>query len=382
MSRPNQKEQGTVLLTTLLIMTVMAAITVALMDDIQLSVKRTINVQAYAQADWQADGAEDFVLAYLENDFADLAPEAKALLLQSRTPQVLPTPTGSITLTLKDASQCFNLNAVVNEAGARNDAAWREFAQLGQLLGLPENQATSLSSALVDWEDADQQQSTGGAEDGTYLRKNPPYRTADTALRGPEELRAVEGMDEELWELFKPFVCTGGTGVLPLINVNSLTAERTLVLAAALSGEQSGADMVPAAQAILRDRPLTGYASPDEYTEVLAATGIEGAEARAARLGLDVTSVFVEVVTQVGPAERVRSYRYDSSGGGLQARSGESTENAENVENTERGVSPEGGEGVDTASWVLTYRGWGRETFRPEIETLTDANSETEVDAR
>jgi len=43
-------------------MTVMAAITVALMEDIQLSVKRTVNVQAYAQADWQADGAEDFVL--------------------------------------------------------------------------------------------------------------------------------------------------------------------------------------------------------------------------------------------------------------------------------------------------------------------------------
>jgi len=69
-----QKEKGTVLLTTLLIMTVMAAITVALMEDIQLAVKRTINVQAYSQADWQADGAEDFVLAYLQNDFAALAP--------------------------------------------------------------------------------------------------------------------------------------------------------------------------------------------------------------------------------------------------------------------------------------------------------------------
>jgi type II secretory pathway component PulK len=101
-----QKERGTVLLTTLLIMTVMAAITVALMEDIQLSVKRTINVQAYAQADWQADGAEDFVTAYLKNDFQALAPVAKAALLQSKTPLVLPTPDGAITLTLKDGSQC------------------------------------------------------------------------------------------------------------------------------------------------------------------------------------------------------------------------------------------------------------------------------------
>ena len=96
MKRGADNENGTVLLTTLLIMTIMAAITVALLEDIQLAVKRTINIQAYAQADWQADGAEDFVRAYLENDFADLAPEAKGALLQSRTPLVLPTPGGVI----------------------------------------------------------------------------------------------------------------------------------------------------------------------------------------------------------------------------------------------------------------------------------------------
>ena len=44
MKQADQKEHGTVLLTTLLIMTVMAAITVALMEDIQIAVKRTINV--------------------------------------------------------------------------------------------------------------------------------------------------------------------------------------------------------------------------------------------------------------------------------------------------------------------------------------------------
>ena len=165
-----EEERGTVLLTTLLIMTVMAAITLALMEDIQLAVKRTINVQAYSQADWQAAGAEDFVLAFLTNDFAALAPEAKAALLQSRTPLVLPTPDGAITLTLKDASQCFNLNAVVQEAGESNDNALLEFGKLAELLGLPQNQATALANALVDWQDSNQQQKANGAEDGTYLR--------------------------------------------------------------------------------------------------------------------------------------------------------------------------------------------------------------------
>lgn len=340
MNHVPEKESGTVLLTTLLIMTVMAAITLALMEDIQLAVKRTINVQAYSQADWQADGAEDFVLSYLKADFAALAPEAKAAFLQSRTPLVLPTPDGEITLTLKDASQCFNLNALVQETGEQNGNAALEFGQLGELLGLPPNQATALASALIDWQDADQRQSTGGAEDGTYLRKDPPYRTADTALRSPEELRALHGMDEDLWELFRPFVCTGGAGILPKVNVNSLTEVRIIILASALSGTVSGYEAMPAAQAILRDRPLTGYADQEQINQVLQSSEIE--DLSQDRVGIDVTAVFVEVVTQVGPAERVRTYRYD---------------------------------GVDTDTPRLTYRGWGRATFRPELET------ETELDA-
>ena len=115
-----RNERGTVLLTTLLIMTVMAAITVALMDDIRVAVKRTINVQAYAQADWQATGAEDFVTAFLTNDFAQLPPIGKAALFRSETPLILPTPDGVISLRLKDASHCFNLNSIIDNTGVRN----------------------------------------------------------------------------------------------------------------------------------------------------------------------------------------------------------------------------------------------------------------------
>lgn len=338
MSKSPKQERGTVLLTTLLIMTVMAAITVALMEDIRLAVKRTINVQAYSQADWQADGAEDFVTAYLKNDFTSLAPEAQAVLLQSRTPLVLPTPEGAITLTLKDASQCFNLNAVVDEAGGRQDGPISEFVRIGELLGLPKNQATSLSNALVDWQDANQQQRPGGAEDGTYLRKNPPYRTADTSMRGPEELRALHGMDEDLWELFRPFVCTGGAGVMPSVNINSISVERIIILAAALSGDEAAS----AAETLIRERPATGYKSLSQVTQILETSGLEGSDPE--RIGVSIESVFVEVVTEVGPAERVRTYRFD---------------------------------GVDE-ELRLTYRGWGRETFRPEITTRPESESDSE----
>jgi len=347
MSLRTQNDRGTVLLTTLLIMTVMAAITVALMEDIRFAVKRTVNVHAYAQADWQASGAEDFVTAYLTNDFAQLPPIGKAALLQSKTPLILPTPAGQISLTLKDASQCFNLNSLIDGTGTKLDAAELEFVRLAELLGLPQNQAVALSKVLADWQDGDQQQSPNGAEDGTYLRKIPPYRTSDTALRGPEEMRALHGMDEDLWELFKPFVCTGEPGLRPPVNVNSLSVERLLILVAALSSDNTTAEVLPVATSILRDRPLEGYSNLEQLQEALTSAGLEGFDA--ARIGVDVEAVFVEVTTEVGPAERVRTYRFD----GL------------------------GGEGVDTDTPRLTYRGWGRETFRPELKS----ELETEQDA-
>lgn len=339
-----KNDQGTVLLTTLLIMTIMAAITVALMEDIQLSVKRTINVQAYSQADWQADGAEDFVTAYLKNDFKALPPIAKSALLQAKEPLILPTPDGAITLTLKDASQCFNLNAVATEEGGRNEEPISEFIRLAELLGLPQNQAVSLANSLLDWQDKDQQQSSNGAEDGTYLRKIPPYRTADTSLRSPDELRAIHGMDEDLWELFEPFVCTGEAGLTPEVNVNAMSGERIIILAAAFYQNASASEAVTVAQSILQNRPREGFSSKDQIKAAIEAAGLEGVSD--SRLGVDVKSVFVEVVTQVGPAERARTYRYD------------------NVDEDPK----------------LTYRGWGRESFRPEIETQTE--SVTEGDAR
>jgi len=338
MRKRAKNDRGTVLLTTLLIMAVMAA----LMEDIRFAVKRTINVHAYAQVDWQASGAEDFVTAFLKNDFAALPPVGKAELLQSQTPLILPTPAGQISLTLKDASQCFNLNSLVNEMGRADSQAELEFTRLAELLGLPQNQAIALSKVLLDWQDENQQQSPNGAEDGTYLRKIPPYRTSDTAMRGPEEMRALHGMDEDLWELFKPFVCTGAPGLRPAVNVNSLSQERLLILVAALSSEKTTAEVLPAAEALLRERPLTGYTSREQVEQALEASGVEGLE-MTERIEIEVKSVFVEVTTEVGPAERVRTYRYD---------------------------------GVDEDP-RLTYRGWGRETFRPEIRNQI----ETEQDA-
>jgi len=59
-------------LTTLLIMAVMAAVSVAIMEDIRFAVKRTVNVGDYAQVDWYVKGANDFAESYIAEQLGSM----------------------------------------------------------------------------------------------------------------------------------------------------------------------------------------------------------------------------------------------------------------------------------------------------------------------
>ena len=73
----NSGESGTVLLTTLLIMAVMAAVAVAIIDDIRFAVKRMSNVNDYAQLDWYVKGAEDLRAVMFKAIWRSCPPKAK-----------------------------------------------------------------------------------------------------------------------------------------------------------------------------------------------------------------------------------------------------------------------------------------------------------------
>jgi type II secretory pathway component PulK len=51
-----------------------------------------------------------------------------------------------------------------------------------------------LAAAIIDWRDANEDVTQGGAESETYLRLNPPYRCKNTNFESTAELRLVSGM--------------------------------------------------------------------------------------------------------------------------------------------------------------------------------------------
>ena len=241
-------EQGVALLTVLLMVAVMAAIAVAVLDDIRFSVRRTANAQTTAQARWYALGAETLA----RRELAHGAPASVLGVWRS-----YPVEGGVIRARLDDGGACFNLNSLVEGAPGhwvRREPALVQYRALLTGLGLPAGQALSLSETLTDWIDSDGGRNPSGAEDESY----DGYRTAGTLLSEVSELRAVKGYDARAYDLIRPYVCALPVAEMTRLNINILPPERALLL----SVVTGGALTPEAARAALAARPVEGWANP------------------------------------------------------------------------------------------------------------------------
>ena len=334
-----EKERGTVLLTTLLIMAVMAAVSVAIMDDIRFAVKRTINVGDYAQADWYVKGAEDFAQSYISSQLAPLNSTAKNELFKEPQTFTFPYEGGVMILDVRDGTDCFALGSLVTlKEGTADTTGGRQFRNLLIALGWPENDASNLTGVLTDWIDSDTQRRANGAEDGDYLRRDPPHRTANTALASVMELRSLEGMTEELYQSIRPYLCARARGEATKLNINTAEPIDAFLLSAILGGPQH----YETALQIIAERPQGGY---DENT-FQATPALQDFKDRQfsaeenTQIVFEPNYLWVEVRVDYRNASRLVTYEYD----------------------------------VSNADTQLAYRGWGSESLRPTLEDLEQSS--------
>jgi len=340
MSDVGHKEEGTVLLTTLLVMAIMAALAVAMMDDIRFALKRTANVSDYAQADWYVQGAEDYVSDVLASALNDLnEPAAKNEVLRTINPVILPLNDGLMQLNVREGSHCFNLTSLTNSTtGEADEDAKVYFVQTLDALGIPLSEAERLHARLTDWADKDNQSLPGGAEDGDYLRRQPPIRPANTAFASVMEIRAVEGVTQEIYEVLRPWLCIGGAETGNTFNINLAEPWQAPLLAGLLGGSQA----LPLAAQLIIERPPQGYDETLIDNPLVKGSGIENISERISdTIAYEPISLWVELELSYRKAQRARSFNFN----------------------------------IDNDRPVLTYRGWGRESFRPSIKTETTQNS-------
>jgi type II secretory pathway component PulK len=84
---------------------------------------------------------------------------------------------------------------LVDEASKLNlNAPWLTAEMIEYLPGM----TPQIAAAIMDWRDEDSTVSTDGAEDETYSRFSPPYKTKNAAFESVEELRLVAGMTADI----------------------------------------------------------------------------------------------------------------------------------------------------------------------------------------
>src|SRR3546814_14418826 len=111
---------------------------------------------------------------------------------------------------LSEANAGFNRNGGVEGTAERwrlGESGSRQFAALLRALDVPKVQADGLVDSLVDWIDSDQAPGPAGAEDASYLVRDPAYRTGGALLAEVTELRAISGFDDSTYRRLRPHVC-------------------------------------------------------------------------------------------------------------------------------------------------------------------------------
>ncbi|PHS40801.1 MAG: hypothetical protein COA91_02920 [Robiginitomaculum sp.] len=322
--KSRKNERGAVLLTTLLLMTVMAGLAVAIMDDIRFSVNRAVGVQNAAQADWYMRGGEAFAenwLNSLNSPNSNVADNQAgfAQIVLAQQPIVFPfgegqdVDSGDLGIVVSDGRNCFNVNQLANSK--TNKITRGLLADLLTFLQFDTLQAESFAASIQDWVDGDIIPEQGGAEDLTYSNKSPPYHAANTLMVDITELRAIEGITEDFYLQMRPFLCAVNDIKPNKINLNTLHKEQWPLLAI-LFDREDGEDeaSAQAAQAVIAQRPLAGYATVETVWALpeVKALELKGVGKDMAAVKTDLVNL--EIIVRLGGQTRRQQVSFSLSG--------------------------------------------------------------------
>ena len=254
-------ERGAALLTVLLLVAIIAVLAGAALEKLRLSTRVGGNAVALDQARAFSFAAETLAVVKVSDLLARHPARVTLEGGWSGRPIPLPIPGGTADATVVDGGNCFNLNGLVTEVSPGVYASFTPArAQFARLIRLVDPQAASpdgIAAAAADWIDSDTYPLDGGAEDSAYSG----YRTANTLMADPSELRAVRGVTRADYERLRPWLCALPVAAPSRINVNTLLPEQAPLIAMLLPGTLT----VEGARQVLLRRPPAGFAATTAF---------------------------------------------------------------------------------------------------------------------
>ncbi len=244
-------QRGVALITAMLI-TVLATIAAVSMASKQhLDIRRTMNVVEFDQAYLFSLGVETWAKEILARDRRDNQVDHPGEPWATILPPI-EVEGALVSGWIEDLQGRFNLNGLVDAAGAPREGELLRFRRLLAALGLDER----LADAVVDWIDPDADpRFPDGAEDEFYLTMSPPYRAANTPMAHPSELLLVRGFTPEIFETIRPHV--HALPAATVINVNTATVPVLMAVVEELTASE--------AEQLIEDRGDEGYQTIEDF---------------------------------------------------------------------------------------------------------------------
>lgn len=309
-------EKGAALMTVLLMVTVLSTIAVAMLDDMRFAIRRQANIDTAAQAEWYMLGTEGLAKEVLVKSWQASPGRARLSDPWARAGLRFPVEGGMITGQIADASNCFNVNSLVEHRGQggyqRRDAGVAAYQALLAALDFDEAESALLADALADWIDSDNNPAGQGAEDYHYSGLKPPYRAANRLMADLSELRAVRGYQPDIYQTVRPHLCAHPDTSPSPLNINTLNAGDAPLLAMALGGDVT----LSMARDLILTRPEDGYVSIQAFLGQQLLAGVAVAPDAAAGLALSTRYYLLSAEVRYHEAYRRMAslFRIDGAG--------------------------------------------------------------------
>jgi len=240
-----QRQRGIALITAVIIVTMASIAAVAMAHTLQLSIRRTGNILTADQLYLYTLGSEAWARGMLIRDLQDSNSKSYDGLDEDWAQELPLTPVegGDVQARTTDLQARFNLNNLyLGEESSEQDKQkfaleLKLFQRLLTLLDLDE----AIAQATADWLDQDiNPQFPDGAEDNSYLGNDIPYRTANSRMGDPSELRLIKGVTTEVYEKLLPYV----TALPETTGININTADPLLLRAVVAELDEGSAEEI------------------------------------------------------------------------------------------------------------------------------------------
>jgi len=234
------QQAGVALITALLVVSLATVLAVSLVKHLYFDIRRSENILRLDQAQLFNKNSVEFARVLISRDWElnnkfDSLEDIQtfndyAIAISFEGPPVA--------LTLTDLQSCFNLNNLSKTNTEQARYRTQYIALLNQLEVDPALRNTLVDS-LIDWLDADSVTEPQGAEFDYYIGLEKPYRSADTLMTTPSELRLVKGYSDKVIKQIAAYTC-----VLPeiktAININTASS----IMIESIAGLNGHADTI------------------------------------------------------------------------------------------------------------------------------------------